>query len=78
MNESEIKQEIMGFYTDLLRRHSCSRIEEVLAHIHPLVTPEQNQALMVEVTPQEIRDVVFSMNPYKAPRIDGYNGYFYQ
>lgn len=78
MNEVEVQHEILGYYKDLFMHHKCPRIGKYFMNIHPLVRLEQNQDLIAEVSPQEIWNVVFSIGPYKALRVDAYNSYFYR
>jgi len=44
----------------------------------PVVTDEENAALIKPVTDVEIYDAVFQMDPYKAPGPDGFGASFFQ
>lgn len=77
-NETEVKNEILGYYKELFQFHDGTGVEEVLENITPMVTLEQNATLMAEVSVLEIREVVFAMGPHKAPGLDGYNSHFFQ
>ena len=44
----------------------------------PVITAEENEALIRPVTEEEIHTAVFQMNPHKAPGSDGFGASFYQ
>lgn len=46
--------------------------------IPSLLRPAQNTALMAPITNEEVKKVVFDINPTKYPGPDGMNGYFFQ
>lgn len=43
-----------------------------------IVSEEENKNLMKDISLEELKFVVFSMHPNKAPGLDGYNPEFYQ
>lgn len=56
-----------------------NRIDErILQYLPTLVTPEHNRSLQEIPSMEELRHVVFSMNPNSAPGPDGMGGKFYQ
>ncbi|WMV30202.1 hypothetical protein MTR67_023587 [Solanum verrucosum] len=52
--------------------------ERILQYLPTLVTPEQNQKLQEMPTLEELKQVVFAMNPNSAPGPDGIGGKFYK
>ncbi|XP_015166869.1 uncharacterized protein [Solanum tuberosum] len=52
--------------------------ERILQHLPTLVTPDQNQKLQEMPTLEELKQVMFAMNPNSAPSPDGIGGKFYQ
>ncbi|WMV45633.1 hypothetical protein MTR67_039018 [Solanum verrucosum] len=52
--------------------------ERILQYLPTLVTPEQNQKLQEMPTLEELKQMVFAMNPNSAPGPDGIGGKFYQ
>ena len=57
---------------------SASQVDELLDSIPKLITDQDNNILMAPFTIQEIRKVVFSFSPDKAPGPDGFTTLFYQ
>lgn len=56
-----------------------SKIDErILQNIPSLITPEQNQRIQYMPNMEELKQVVFSMNPNSAPGLDGIGRKFYQ
>lgn len=50
----------------------------LLGVIPKLVTTEDNKALNKPITLEEVRTVIFNMNPDKSPGPDGFQAFFYQ
>lgn len=48
--KKEVQEEVIGYYKELFQKQPSLFIEEILATIDPLMQPEQNQALLAEVT----------------------------
>jgi len=42
------------------------------------LTPDASQWLNRNVSNEEIKTVLFQVNPEKAPGLDGYNAFFFQ
>ncbi|CAN6718330.1 unnamed protein product [Malus baccata var. baccata] len=57
---------------------SMLMLEDVCGVIPPMVSEEQNLSLSCLPLADEIRSVVFSMDPFNAPGPDGFPGSFYQ
>ena len=53
---------------------SIDFLDKILA----LVNPEDNQALLKPLFEQEISDVIWVMEPDKAPGLDGFSFHFYR
>ena len=51
---------------------------EFLDNVPSLVSSEDNDDLMKPFTEQEILDVIWVMEPDKAPRPDGFSFHFYR
>ena len=43
-----------------------------------LITIEDNKALNKPITLEEVRMIIFNMNPDKSPGLDGFQAFFYQ
>ena len=51
--------------------------QQVISHIHPLVTEDQNDMLIRAITLQEVEIAINQMNEDKAPRPDGFTVNFF-
>ena len=49
-----------------------------LSFIHKYVTPQDTTSLLAPVSDAEIKAAFFDINPYKAPRSDGFGSKFFQ
>ncbi|KAL9674665.1 hypothetical protein QQ045_002863 [Rhodiola kirilowii] len=52
--------------------------EEELDCIRPVISEDMNEMLLEDISDVEVRRAVFSMNPLKAPGLDGFPALFYQ
>lgn len=50
----------------------------VIESMQRVVTDEMNSKLLKNVSPEEVKEAVFQMGPWKAPGPDGYPAMFYQ
>lgn len=78
---SQIKDAAVKHFQTLLtaeRDGSEEDISEFLANIPKLVSIEDNENLMSSVTEEEISNIVWSMEPDKAPGPDGFSIHFYR
>lgn len=73
----EIQEVITGYFSRLFTTSSLngdlSQRETV-----ERVTNEENEALMADITAEEVKTTVFSMHPDKSPRPDGLHLAFFQ
>ncbi|KAK6803160.1 hypothetical protein RDI58_000944 [Solanum bulbocastanum] len=76
--DDQIAQEACKYFEEMFIGQNC-RIDESMIQLLPsLVTTEQNKRLQEMPTMEELREVVFAMNPNSAPGPDGIGGKFYQ
>lgn len=55
-----------------------AEVDVVMDEVQRRIKPFQIDMLVGEITPEEVKSAVFSMNPDKAPGADGYTPGFYQ
>lgn len=77
-SEEEVVDEISGYYSNLFTSVDASNWEDKLHGIPATVTEAMNSSLIKPVEDEEIRQAVFSMNPTKAPGMDGMTPLFFQ
>lgn len=65
-----------AFYRQLFLSSNPSNIEYCLSHLHPLVSDSMNASLLVDLSVDEIKEVVFQMNGLGAPCLDDFPAYF--
>nr|XP_027124324.1 uncharacterized protein LOC113741027 [Coffea arabica] len=70
-NEEDLVNEMTMFYKNLFARGNVGDSSEVLRGIAHTITEEMNFNLTKPVHEEEIRSAIFSMNPDKAPGVDG-------
>ena len=75
--DENIAKEACMYFQNIFTEKSDKISEEVLNCIPRMVTDEQNQLLQQMPNMQELKKVVFSMNPNSAPGPDGFGGKFY-
>ena len=76
---SQIKQEAESHFQNLLREdgsYDSDLTSEFLSKIPCMVNEEENDELMKPFSEQEIIDVIWSMEPYKAPGPNGFSFHF--
>jgi exonuclease III len=77
---TQIEEELNRYYQNLLTETKENRneaITRVTSHIPSLVTPEQNTALMRQITQEEVDQAAKDMPPGKAPGPDGFTTDFF-
>ena len=78
---SQIKQLAKAHFQNLCREDDSSNSDytsDFLSNIPSLVSKEENDELMQPFSEQEIIDVIWSMEPDKAPCLDGFSFHFYR
>ena len=77
-NEEELVNEMSMFYNMLFSSGGIGDSSKVLRGINHTITEEMNTNLTRPVHEEEIRSAIFSMNPDKAPGVDGMTPLFFQ
>ncbi|PON59864.1 hypothetical protein TorRG33x02_286660 [Trema orientale] len=83
INNDEIVTDLghiaVDFYASLFFKpnHSPSDFSIIREHVPTLVTQQDNACLLSLPLEQEIRNIVFDMDPSSAPGPDGYTGRFF-
>lgn len=67
----------MEYYTSIFSKAQALDLF-IVEHISGQVSQEQNRALCMVVTKEEVRMTIFSIHPGKAPGADSFNLSFYQ
>lgn len=75
--ENGLPDLMSGYFTSLF---TASQVEwqEVVSYIPTSVSRSQNEKLLGQVTAEEVKEVLFQMNPDKAPGPDGMTPGFYK
>lgn len=77
-SEAAKAQVALDYFSALFKSSKPPNILNLLQGMAPRVTVAMNDRLLAEVTEDEIRLAVFSINPSSAPGPDGMNGLFFQ
>lgn len=77
-NEGEVVDEISDYYSNLFTSVDAYDWKDRLNGIPATITESMNSSLIKPEEDEEIKEVVFSMNPSKAPGIDGMTPLFFQ
>ena len=56
---------------------SKEELSDFVTHIPRLVNDEDNSRLLNPFTEEEINNVIWKMEPYKSPGLDGFSIHFY-
>ena len=78
---SEIADTLVSHFQLLLNNlEGSNKFEQdiMLKFIPKLVSPEDNKVLNQPISFEEVRNVIFDMNPEKSPGPDGFQVFFYQ
>ncbi|XP_071902137.1 uncharacterized protein [Coffea arabica] len=77
-SEQAVSKEIAEYYRNLFNSNDVGDLTEVLDGIPHTITDELNGNMMKPVLEEEIKAVIFSMNPDKSPGVDGMSPLFFQ
>lgn len=80
-NPDKIIERFVNHFYSILNNYDGSNLvvqTNMLEAIPRLTTSEDNKLLNSPITLEEVRQVVFDMNPDKSPRPDGFQALFYQ
>ncbi|KAL8100581.1 hypothetical protein AgCh_032729 [Apium graveolens] len=70
--------EVMEDYFRNIFSTTGVELEEIMREIPNRITENHNKWLLEVVRPEEVKEALFSMNPNKAPGLDGFTPGFYQ
>lgn len=70
-------EEISEYYSNLFTSTDAYDWDDSLSGIPSIVTESMNSTLIKPVEDDEIKKAIFSMNPSKAPSIDGMTPLFF-
>lgn len=76
--EEQISRVISKYYERLFTATIFNEEQTVQEALKPCVTQAQNEALIVEPSPQEIKEATFAIHADKAPGPDGFSASFFQ
>ncbi|KAL9688033.1 hypothetical protein QQ045_032446 [Rhodiola kirilowii] len=77
-DQGEIMKIVTGYFEDIFRSSLNANDENhQLSCIHPIISEEMNTWMLQDVSEDEIKKIVFSLGPSKAPSIDGFPALFY-
>jgi hypothetical protein len=77
-NQDELEMMVMSFYQILFSAQELTQPDDVVRYVSRKVTDAQNEFLSSAFTGKGVRDVLFLMEPNKAPGSDGFTAGFYQ
>jgi hypothetical protein len=76
--EEAMKDVATNYFSELFTSTAGTRVEELLEHVDPRVTPVMNEMLCKEYTAQEVKEALDSIGDLKAPGPDGMHAIFYK
>ena len=77
-SDEEIGAKIAEYYKHLFTFSCRGNVENILEGIPNSITDQMNQELTKPMMEEEIRIALFSMDPNKAPGLDGMSHIFFQ
>jgi exonuclease III len=77
-DEGAMKDVVTNYFVNLFSSNAGTRVDELLDHIDPRVTPAMNELLCKEFNAQEVKEALDSIGDLKAPGIDGMPSIFYK
>lgn len=66
------------YFQSMFTSASTSSFQQVIHHIHEVVTPDMNNTLLVDFSHEEVKRALFQMHPTKALGPDSMNPLFFQ
>ena len=75
-DEQAVHQEAIRYFKNVLRR--AQRVRRRQIHMRRTLTSEQCTEMCREITVEEIKAAMFSINSMKAPGPDGYSASFFK
>lgn len=76
--EDQISRVICDFYDKLFQSTNFDGVETVTEALQPCISQQQNEELIRDPTPKEIKDATFAIHPDKAQGPDGFSASFFQ
>ena len=75
-----VEEVVSTYFEDIFRssKPDPTRISEVLAGLEERVTTAMNRHLLSPFEEEDVKTALFSMDPIKAPGLDGFPALFYQ
>ncbi|XP_019226954.1 PREDICTED: uncharacterized protein LOC109208320 [Nicotiana attenuata] len=74
----EIAQPAIDHFNGIFTQPNSTSDMDILKWCDRLITDEDNEHIMQKPTEEEIKEVIFSMDPNNAAGPDGFNGLFFQ
>ncbi|KAE8676624.1 hypothetical protein F3Y22_tig00111582pilonHSYRG00124 [Hibiscus syriacus] len=76
--EEMLRDGVVGFYNKLFTSQGSGMTLPYFLHSFSLVDVSVSTDFSRQVTREEIKQAVFELHPSKAPRVDGFQAYFFQ
>jgi hypothetical protein len=73
-----LKPLVQQYFSNLFTSEVNETDHVLLDKIMPKVTPLMNEQLLAPFSPEDVKNVVFSIGDYKAPGPDGLHAIFYK
>lgn len=77
-DRDDIANAATNYFENIFTTSTCDRIEEYLNAIPHKMTSEMQDILSRDFTAEEIKAMLFQMEPTMAPGLDGMNVLFFQ
>lgn len=77
-NDEVIKREVLSFFRNLFQSSNFCQPECLQLHHIPQVDQDLYNSLIQNVSMEDVKNAMFSMNSYKAPGVDGFQPVFYK
>ncbi|XP_028082975.1 uncharacterized protein LOC114284266 [Camellia sinensis] len=76
-SESDINSHLFTYFSNLFSGGGSGEMDIALDVVHSVISLEMNALLIQEVVDEEIKTAIFQLGLLKAPRPDGFPGFFY-